>query len=91
MLTLRAGRAYPERVSTSDHGPAFPAGSDDARTTELDGALAAAVANAALEGIDVEADEQALIRLHQAGGIDHPEFLRRAQALAERKATGGHA
>ena len=55
----------------------------------LDEALAAAVANAALEGITVEADEQALIRLHQSGGIDRDEFLRRARALAQRKAGAG--
>lgn len=54
----------------------------------LDDALAAAVANAALEGVTVEADEQALIRLHQSGGIDRDEFLRRARTLAQRKAGG---
>lgn len=91
VITRCAARAYPERVSTSDDGSTFPTSGEDARTAALDDALAAAVANAALEGIDVEADEQALIRLHQSGGIDHPEFLRRAQALAERKAGGGHA
>lgn len=63
-----------------------PPGADRA---ELDDALAAAVANAALEGITVEADEQALIRLHQSGGIDRAEFLRRARALALRKAGEG--
>ena len=85
----RAGRAYAERVSTSDDGPARSESGDFARTDAIDAALAAAVTNAALEGIDVEADEQALIRLHQSGGIDHAEFLRRAQALAERKSGGG--
>ena len=53
----------------------------------LEAALAAAVANAAVDGVKVEADEQALIRLHQTGGIDSKEFLRRARALAERKAA----
>lgn len=74
-------------MSTSDDA-ALPKSSGPA---SLDDALAAAVANAALEGITVEADEQALIRLHQSGGVDHAEFLRRAQALAERKAGGSDA
>lgn len=74
-------------MSTSDDA-ALPKSSGP---TSLDDALAAAVANAALEGITVQADEQALIRLHQSGGIDHAEFLRRAQALAERKARGSDA
>ena len=81
VLTLRC-------VSTSKD-PAGASESDDAGTDALDAALAAAITNAALEGIDIEADEQALIRLHQSGGIDQAEFLRRAQALAERKAGSG--
>ena len=80
-----------ERVSTSDDGSTPPASDDPARTETLDNALAAAVTNAALEGIDIEADEQALIRLHQSGGIDHAEFLRRATTLAQRKAGAGDA
>ena len=50
-----------------------------------DAALAAAVANAALEGIHVEADEQELIRRHQRGELTQDEFLAAAQALAENK------
>lgn len=50
-------------------------------------ALAAAITNAALEGIYVAEDEQDLIRLHQTGVIDKAEFLRRAAALAQEKAT----
>ncbi len=48
-------------------------------------ALAAAVANAALEGIRVEADEQELIRRHQRGELTQDEFLAAARALAETK------
>jgi hypothetical protein len=56
------------------------------RDRGLDDALAAAVANAALEGITFEADEQARIRLHQSGGIDRDEFqcCAREQGLALR-------
>ena len=53
--------------------------SDDERT---DPAVDAAVANAALEGIVVEADEQALIRQRQRGEITHEQFLSRARTLA---------
>lgn len=53
----------------------------------VDDALAAAVTNAALEGIHITEDEQDLIRLHQSGAIDKDEFLRRATALAEQQAT----
>ena len=42
----------------------------------------AAVANAALEGIVVEPDEQALIRQRQRGEITHEQFLARARMLA---------
>ena len=70
----------------SDDGSAFGDSEAFSRADAIDAALAAAVTNAALEGVDVEADEQALIRLHQSGGIDHALFSRRAQALAERKA-----
>jgi len=50
-----------------------------------DAALAAAVANAALEGIHVEADEQELIRRHQRGELSQDEFLTAVWALAENK------
>lgn len=50
-----------------------------------DSALAAAVANAALEGIHVEADEQQLIRRHQRGELTQDEFLTAARTLAENK------
>lgn len=50
-----------------------------------DAALAAAVANAALEGIHVEDDEQELIRRHQRGELTQDEFLAAARALAENK------
>lgn len=50
-----------------------------------DAALAAAVANAALEGIHVEDDEQELIRRHQSDELTQDEFLAAARALAENK------
>lgn len=57
---------------------------------ESDAALAAAVANAALEGIRVEPDEQELIRRHQRGELTREEFLAAARALAEAKAQPDH-
>jgi hypothetical protein len=60
---------------------------DDPDRDELEAAMAEAVANAAVEDSRIEADEQALIRLDQTGAIDQDEFLRRARALAERKAA----
>lgn len=53
-------------------------------------AITAAVANAALEGIHVEADEQELIRRHQRGKLTREEFLAAARALAEAKTDSGH-
>jgi hypothetical protein len=53
-------------------------------------AIAAAVANAALEGIRVEPDELELIRRHQRGELTRDEFLAAAQALAEAKADPDH-
>lgn len=53
-------------------------------------AIAGAVANAALEGIRVEPDEQDLIRRHQRGELTREEFLAAARALAEAKAKPGH-
>ena len=41
-----------------------------------------AVANAALEGIEIPVDEQELIRLRHTGRISHEEFLARARRLA---------
>lgn len=54
-----------------------------------DAALAAAVANAGLEGIRVEVDEQDLIRRHQRGELSQDEFLAAARTLAEDKAGHG--
>lgn len=48
----------------------------------VDAAVDAAVANAALEGIVIEPDEQDLIRLRQRGQITHEEFLARARTMA---------
>lgn len=56
---------------------------DDER--KVDAAIAAATANAALEGIHVEADEQDLIRRHQRGELTRAEFLEAARKLAESK------
>ena len=67
----------------------MPTLADVTNKDNVEDALAAAVTNAALEGIHVAEDEQALIRLHQSGAIDKAEFLRRAAALAQRKAGGG--
>lgn len=53
-----------------------------AHKDNLEDALAAAVTNAALEGIHLTDEEQDLIRLHQSGAIDKAEFLRRATELA---------
>lgn len=52
-------------------------------------ALAAAVANAAMEGIRVEVDEQDLIRRHQRGELSQDGFLAAARKLAEDKAGHG--
>ncbi len=60
-----------------------PPGTSEA---EIDRAIAAAVANAAFDGIVIEPDEQALIRRSQRGQISHPEFLRLAEELAVTKA-----
>jgi len=54
---------------------------------EIDEAVAAAVANAAVENIDLEPDEQELIRRHQRGEISTEDFLAAARELAQRKAT----
>jgi hypothetical protein len=75
-------------------GVSIPEDPADGERDELERALAATVANAAAGGVVIGPDEQALIRLHQTGGIDDEEFLRRARALAERKAaehSGGDA
>lgn len=65
----------------NQHTPASP--SDEV----IDRALAAAVANAAFDGIVIEPDEQALIRRHQRGEITHAQFLRQAEQLALFKAS----
>lgn len=75
--------ANPSRDVTS-----VPTLADVTNKDNVEDALAAAVTNAALEGIHVAEDEQALIRLHQSGEIDKAEFLRRAATLAQRKAEG---
>jgi hypothetical protein len=47
-----------------------------------------AVANAALEGIEIPADEQELIRQRQRGEISHEDFLRLARSIAVEKSEG---
>lgn len=64
--------------------------SDEPGRGDVDAAIDAAIANAAMEDIHLNPDEQELIRLHQRGEIDRMEFLRRAHALAERKAGPAH-
>jgi hypothetical protein len=61
--------------------------SDERR--EVEDAIDEAVANAALEGIRVEDDEQDLIRRHQHGELSRDEFLAAARELAQRKAEQG--
>ena len=51
-------------------------------------AIDAALANAALEGIHIPADERALIEAHQRGELSDSDFLERARDLAQRKAGG---
>lgn len=51
-------------------------------------AIDAAIANAALEGIHIPADERALIEAHQRGELSDSDFLERARDLALRKAGG---
>lgn len=65
------------------HTSTPPPGTSDA---EIDRAIAAAVANAAFDGIVIEPDEQALIRRSRRGEISHQEFLRLAEELAVAKA-----
>lgn len=51
-------------------------------------AIAAAVANAALEGIHIPDDERALIEAHQRGEISDSDFLEQAREIAQRKSGG---
>ena len=53
-------------------------------------AVDAAIANAALEGIQIPADERALIEVHQRGELSDSDFLERARAIAQRKAGDTH-
>lgn len=69
--------------ASTPHPPAPSAGCCD---EEIDRAIGAAVANAALDGQLVEPDEQALGRRRLRGEISHPEFLRLARQLAVTKA-----
>lgn len=71
-----------------DHHTATPppATSDQ----DIDRAIAAAVANAAVDGILVEPDEQALGRRRLRGEISHKEFLRQLRELALTKAKAIH-
>ncbi len=80
-------RPLPDKDATTG-GPTLTvmANSDGAGHEKMVAALDAAIANAALEGIHLDRDEQDLIRAHQQGAFDRAEFLRRAQALAEAKA-----
>jgi hypothetical protein len=51
-------------------------------------AIDSALANAALEGIHIPADERALIEAHQRGELSDSDFLERARDIAQRKAGG---
>ena len=46
----------------------------------------AAIANAALEGIEIPEDERALIEAHQRGELSREDFLAAARHIAQRKA-----
>ena len=50
-------------------------------------AVDAAIANAALEGIEIPDDERALIEAHQRGELSHEDFLAAARHIAQRKAV----
>jgi hypothetical protein len=69
-----------------DHEPhvADAPSAGDAVTRAVDAALA----NAALEGIHIPADERALIEAHQRGELSDRDFLALARDIAQRKAGG---
>lgn len=72
-----------DKGTSTPRPPICPTGRSDA---DIDRAIAAAVANAAFDGIVIEPDEQALIRRSQRGEISHEEFLRQLRELAVDKA-----
>jgi hypothetical protein len=78
------GDRLPSQLDTAPPSPSLIFVHTDA-DDPTDAALAAAVANAALEGIHVEDDEQELIGRHQRGELSQDEFLAAARALAESK------
>lgn len=53
---------------------------------EVSRAVDAAIANAALEGIEIPEDERALIEAHQRGELSREDFLAAARHIAQRKA-----
>jgi Arc/MetJ-type ribon-helix-helix transcriptional regulator len=59
---------------------------DENASDAVSRAVDAALANAALEGIDIPDDERALIEAHQRGELSDSDFLARARAIAQRKA-----
>ena len=67
--------------------PPRPAASGAGRANDgVSRAVDAAIANAALEGIEIPDDERALIEAHQRGEVSHEEFLAAARRIAQRKA-----
>ena len=72
-------------AETSDHAPHT---ADAPHGDAVSRAIDAALANAALEGIHIPADERALIEAHQRGDLSDSDFLERARDLAQRKAGG---
>jgi hypothetical protein len=63
---------------------------DEPGRDEANALVDAAIANAAMDDIYLDPDEQELIRLYQRDEIDREEFLRRARAVADRKAGPAH-
>lgn len=73
-------------AETPEHAPRTVDAQDSGDAVSR--AVDAALANAALEGIHILADERALIEAHQRGEISDDEFLDQARDLAQRKAGG---
>ena len=82
-------RARPTLAIMADTPESAPDSADPPGTSgAVSRAVGAALANAALEGIHIPADERALIEAHQRGDISDSDFLDRARDLAQRKAGG---
>ena len=67
--------------------PDRPSSVQDGLSDDVSRAVDAAIANAALEGIEIPDDERALIEAHQRGELSHEDFLAAARHIAHRKAV----